>query len=284
MIPRSFLFLPLEDTMRPTIKEILELINAFAPFSLAEDWDNSGLQVGKTDWPGARVLVALDATVPVMAEAKAWGADLVLTHHPLIFRPQRSIDFGSMPGLLIAIAAAQQISIVSIHTNLDKAQGGLNDYFAQKIGLVSVSGFQPLVLEKGIDSPGIGRIGKLEKPLYLVALAQKIKSGLGISGLRFAGDSNLMVETAAVCTGSGASLVEEFILSGADVFITGDMKYHEARQIEQAGLGVIDVGHFASEHMVVELLVQRLVASAKIAGFEVEVRGFDGERDPFIMV
>jgi len=270
--------------MRPTIKEILELINAFAPFSLAEDWDNSGLQVGKTDWPGARVLVALDATVQVMAEAKAWGADLVLTHHPLIFRPQRSIDFGSMPGSLIAIAAAQQISIVSIHTNLDKAQGGLNDYFAQKIGLVSVSGFQPLVLEKGINLPGIGRIGKLQHPLSLVALAQKIKSGLGISGLRFAGDSNLMVENAAVCTGSGASLVEEFILSGADVFITGDMKYHEARQIEQAGLGVIDVGHFASEHMVVELLVQRLVASAKIAGFEVEVRGFDGERDPFIMV
>ena len=98
------------------------------------------------------------------------------------------------------------------------------------------------------------------------------------------GDRDLVVKTLAICTGSGGSLVETFLGSGADVFITGDIKYHEARNVEQAGLGLIDVGHFASEHMVVKLLVQRLTALAEAAGFEIDIRGFDGEKDPFITV
>ncbi len=270
--------------MNPTTRDLLKLVDDIAPFGLAEEWDNSGLQVGNADWPAGRVLVALDVTTEVMAEAVAWGANLVLTHHPLMIRPQRSIDFGSMPGALIALAAADQISIISAHTNLDKALGGLNDCFAQKLGLTHVSRFQPLLPGNGDNLPGLGRIGELDQPMPLFELADTIKSNLGISGLRVTGDRDRMVKKAAVCTGSGASLVQEFLGSGADVFITGDMKYHEAREIEQAGLALIDVGHFASEHIVVELLVQRLVSSAETAGFEIDVRGFDGETDPFIMV
>lgn len=272
--------------MNPTTRDLLKLVDDIAPFGLAEEWDNSGLQVGNADWPAGRVLVALDVTTEVMAEAVAWGANLVLTHHPLMIRPPRSIDFGAMPGAIIALAAADQISIISAHTNLDKALGGLNDCFAQKLGLTHVSRFQPLIPgnEEITSAPGLGRIGELDQPMPLFELADTIKTNLGISGLRVAGDKDRMVKKAAVCTGSGGSLVQEFLGSGADVFITGDMKYHEAREIEQAGLALIDVGHFASEHIVVALLVQRLVSSAETAGFEIDVRGFDGETDPFIMV
>ena len=272
--------------MKPTTKDLLKLVDAIAPFGLAEEWDNSGLQVGNPDWPAGRVLIALDVTVEAMAEAVAWGADLVLTHHPLMIRPQNSINFGSMPGAIVALAAADQISVVSAHTNLDKAQGGLNDCFAEKIGLMGVTRLQPLSLGEGerTPAPGLGRIGELDQPMPLFEFADMIKSNLGIPGLRVVGNRDCMVKKAAVCTGSGASLVQEFLCSGADVFITGDMKYHEAREIEQAGLALIDVGHFASEHIVVELLVQRLVSSAETAGFEIDVRGFDGETDPFIMV
>ncbi|MCP4113930.1 MAG: Nif3-like dinuclear metal center hexameric protein [Desulfobacteraceae bacterium] len=270
--------------MKPTTKDLLKLVDAIAPFDLAEEWDNSGLQVGNKDWPAGRVLVALDVTVEVMADAVEWGADLVLTHHPLMIRPQRSFDFGSMPGSAVAVAAANRISIVSAHTNLDKALDGLNEHFAQKIGLVGVSQFQPSIPGIVENTPDLGRMGALDQPMPLFEFADRIKSSLGIPGLRVVGSQDRMVKKAAVCTGSGASLVQAFLGSGADVFITGDMKYHEAREIEQAGLALIDVGHFASEHIVVELLVQRLVSSAETAGFEIDVRGFDGETDPFIMV
>lgn len=276
--------------MIPDVKDLLDLIDAIAPFDLAEPWDNCGLQVGNRQWSGSKVLVALDMTPDVMTEAIFWGADLILTHHPFLIKPLSSIDFFSTSGLMIALSARRKISIVSAHTNLDKAQNGLNDYFGQKIGLGPGTCFQPMLPEKDHALSGIGRICKLAKPLPLKVLVEQVKHSLGlnsefshgISGLRYVGNRDLVVKTLAICTGSGGSLVETFLGSGADVFITGDIKYHEARNVEQAGLGLIDVGHFASEHMVVELLVKRLTALAEAAGFEVEVRGFDGERDPFI--
>lgn len=270
--------------MKPSIAELIDLIDRMAPFSLAEAWDNSGLQAGSRTWPGSKVLLALDVTPQVMAEAVAWGADLVLTHHPLVMGSLSSIDFSTIQGSIIALSARHRISIVSAHTNLDKAHQGLNDYFARQIGLLPGPSVEPMIPEKEDASTGTGRIYTLESGLTLHRLVDQIKSRLKISSVRYVGDRDLKVHTLALCTGSGGSLVGTFLASGADVFITGDVKYHEARDVEQAGLGLIDVGHFASEHMVVALFAERLREWAQTTGFEIKVREYDGEKDPFTTV
>ncbi len=112
-------------------KDILDILNTIAPFDIAEDWDNSGLQAGNLNWEVKKIMIGLDVTMPLLTAAKEWDSDLVLTHHPLMIQPEKSIDFDTMPGKAIEIAARRKISIISAHTNLDKADDGLNDYFSQ---------------------------------------------------------------------------------------------------------------------------------------------------------
>lgn len=267
--------------MTPSLGDLLAFIDQMAPFALAETWDNSGLQIGNREWPGEKILVALDVTPAVMAEAVSWGADIVLTHHPLIMGPLTSIDFSSIPGSIISLCAYHRISVVSVHTNLDKTSPGLNDYFVKKIGLMPVGSLEPLIPEKQAAFAGTGRIFTLQEPCSLRSLSDQVRSSLNVSVVRCVGDMEMFVRRVAVCTGSGGSLVKVFLESGADVFITGDVKYHEARDAEQAGAGILDVGHFASEHMVVDLFCERLTQWAETSKVEIKVRAFDGESDPF---
>jgi dinuclear metal center YbgI/SA1388 family protein len=269
-----------------TVQKILDIINTFAPFDLAENWDNSGLQAGDPDWIVQKIMVSLDVTMAVMEEAKAWGADLVLTHHPLQINPAKSINFGGMPGSAIGLAAKEKISILSAHTNLDKAINGLNDYFAAVIGVECSESL--LMDSKTGDSQsvenslcGIGRIGDISSQLSLRELALKLKERLGIESVRVTGDMNLQVSRVALCTGSGGSLVDSFLESSADVYITGDVKYHEARQVEMNRKGLIDVGHFASEVIVVDLLKSSLGQALSSEGYDVKIKGFKKEKDPF---
>ncbi|MEA1967752.1 MAG: Nif3-like dinuclear metal center hexameric protein [Thermodesulfobacteriota bacterium] len=268
-----------------TTLDLLNLVDCIAPFSLAEEWDNSGLQAGDFAWPVKKVLVALDISPEVMDEAVKWGADLVLTHHPLMLKPAKSIDFGKMPGSVIFKAAVEKISIISAHTNLDKAENGLNDLFAQIIGFKNLVPLLPQFAGSDMDSmAGMGRKGDLLESLTLGELAESIKKKFHPVNLRIAGKKDFLIESAVVCTGSGASLTGEFFRSGADVFITGDMKYHEAKSIEQAGKALIDVGHFASEHIAVALMVEKLGAAAQSFGYHLNIRGFEEEIDPFVIV
>ena len=117
------------------LEHILALINTIAPFDIAEDWDNCGLQAGNLNQEVKKIIIGLDVSIPLMNAAKESRCDLVLTHHPLMLRPEKKIDFNKMPGKAIEIAARERISIISAHTNLDKARDGLNDYFAAKIGI-----------------------------------------------------------------------------------------------------------------------------------------------------
>ncbi len=274
--------------MQLTVPKILDLINTFAPFDLAESWDNSGLQAGHSDWPIQKIMVSLDVSMEVMEAANAWGADLVLTHHPLQMNPEKSIDFEKMPGSAIALAARERMSILSVHTNLDKAINGLNDYFAGIIGvccdesLHSDSKAGDLQAADAKDRLcGIGRIGDLDSVVSLQDLVLQVKERLGLKTLRVTGDMNLQVKKIALCTGSGGSLVDNFLRSSADVYITGDVKYHEARQVEMHHKGLIDVGHFASEVIVIDLLRSRLAQSLLPAGYDIKIKGFKKEKDPF---
>ncbi|OQY02072.1 MAG: Nif3-like dinuclear metal center hexameric protein [Desulfobacteraceae bacterium 4572_130] len=242
-----------------TTKDILNLINnSIAPFSLAEEWDNSGLQVGNPAWQVKKILVALDVSKALLDKAEKWNASLILTHHPLLIKPIKSIDFNSITGDIIYKAAQNKISIISSHTSFDKAENGLNDLFAEMINLKNISCLEiksckPLENKKKI---GLGRKGELEKSISPVA----------------------------VCTGSGGSLMDDFFKSKADVFVTGDIKYHEARDIENKSLGLIDVGHFKSEHIGVNLIVEKLKSAVKKAGFNIKIKGFEKEKDPFYIL
>jgi len=271
--------------MTTTIYDFLRHLDAIAPFALAEGWDNCGLQAGHPDGSVTRVLVALDVTMDVMDAALKWGADLVLTHHPLMIKPLAQFNFSTMPGSAIAMAAMHHISIISLHTNLDKAQGGLNDRFASMLGLDELSCLQSSC-EKimPVDClEGLGRVGKLPQPMTLKALVKQVKSVFKASHVRMVGDPNMRVDTVAVCTGSGESLLEAFFCSDAQAYITGDMKYHGARDIEMSGVGGIDVGHFASEHIAIDLLVEKVNALSNQSKLDLEVKGYIGESDPFVI-
>jgi dinuclear metal center YbgI/SA1388 family protein len=271
--------------MTTTICDFLGHLNTIVPFALAESWDNCGLQAGHPDGTVTRVMVALDVTMDVMDAALRWGADLVLTHHPLMIKPLTQLNFGTMPGSAIAMAAMHNISIISLHTNLDKVQGGLNDRFSNMLGLYELSCLQSSCDKKVPDDSqeGLGRVGRLPVPMTLEELGEQVKGVFKAPHIRMVGDPNMMVETVAVCTGSGESLLKEVFCSGAQAYITGDIKYHGAREIEMSGVGGIDVGHFASEHIAIDLLVEKLKTLSIQGALGLEVKGYAGESDPFIM-
>ncbi|MCP4671501.1 MAG: Nif3-like dinuclear metal center hexameric protein [Desulfobacula sp.] len=268
------------------LENILELINTMAPFDIAEKWDNCGLQAGSLSWEVKKVIIGLDVSSGLMNAAIENSCDLVLTHHPLMLKPEKTIDFNKMPGRAIEISARHKINIVSAHTNLDKANDGLNDYFAAKIGMPKTKVFfiDNLHNVPMDDAMGIGRIGSLGKNIPLKQFADAIKEKLALSHLRVIGNMNLPVRTAAVCTGSGGSLVGEFLKSGADVYITGAIKYHEARLVEQSSKALIDVGHFGSEHIAIDLLSKKLSRAVQKAGMDIEIKKYTKEKDPFIIV
>ncbi len=265
-----------------TVKDIIKMLDGIAPFDLAEDWDNSGLQAGNPVWPVKKVLISLDITMEVMEEARSWEADMVLSHHPLLMRPEKKLDFSRMPGSAICLAARDTIAIVSAHTNLDKAIKGLNDHFAKIIGLGPLVPLVPS--EPPQELAGIGRIGHLKASVRLRDLAEIVKNKLGIHSVRAAGDLDRNVQAIAVCTGSGGSLIGEFLNSPADLYITGDLKYHEVRLIEENNRAVIDVGHFASERIGIDLLQEHLAQAAKKQGYNLAIKGFTKEKDPFTIV
>ncbi len=262
------------------VSDVIALMDELAPPCLAENWDNPGLQVGSPAWPVKKIMLALDAAPDVVSDACQQNADLLVTHHPFIFKSLKQIDYSTPLGQMIEMAVSHHLSIFCAHTNLDWTAGGLNDAFAEIIGLKNIS-----VLEAMPDSDpecGLGRIGELDMPVDLVGLARNIKTSLGIQSLRVAGPFDMPVKRVAVCTGSGSGLLKPFFASNAHVFVSGDLRYHDARDAELYQRGLIDVGHFASEHLVVDLLQKRLTEGLAEGGHDVSVIISDKESEPFI--
>ena len=270
--------------MTACVSDMMYLMELIAPPDLAEDWDNIGLQVGDRKWPVRRVGVALDATLPVVESACNTGVDMLITHHPLIFRPLRSIDCHTPVGSIIEKAISNQIAIYAAHTNYDKTHGGLNDILADRIGLLNRTVLEDLTDPQQAQPEGIGRVGSLPRALKLKDFAAELKRRLNLDVLKIAGRPDLMISKAAICTGSGSSLINAFVASGAQVFISGDLRFHDARDIEAADLALMDIGHFPSEYIMVEALIERLsqMVADKHPGVTVERCG--SESDPFVSV
>jgi len=267
--------------MDATVDDILNALETIAPATLAEAWDNIGLQLGSRQWPVKRVLTALDPTPGVIREVRNRKANALVTHHPLIFSPLHALDLDIPLGGLLQELLCHQIAVISAHTNLDSVQGGVNDILASFLGVDHLTVLQPLPNDVHC---GLGRIGNLAAWTTLADLAAEIKSRLAIPRIRFAGDPQLPVHRVALCSGSGSSLLRTFLASGAQAYITGDVRYHEAREVEAHGLGVIDVGHYESEHIILESFSKQLADQMAAAGLDVVVEACLSEQAPFTTI
>ena len=292
--PRLFLIIR-GDLMAANVSDIVQLMETIAPMQLAEEWDNVGLQIGHDNWPVQKLAVALDASLQTIEESHDKNADMLITHHPLLFRPLTAIHFHTPIGAVIQKAVQYQMAIFAAHTNLDKTEDGLNDLLARRIGLQNLKVLQVSSISEDTRQPinstldlervqGIGRVGDVKRAIKLKNLAANIKKAMNLQKVKIAGKPDLVITKAAVCTGSGSDLLKSFYASGAQVYISGDLKYHDARDIEAAGLGIIDIGHFASEHIVVVELVKRLRDILAQRRLEVDVFACEIEEDPFVMI
>ncbi|RII28102.1 MAG: Nif3-like dinuclear metal center hexameric protein [Geobacter sp.] len=365
------------------LSEIAGIINKIAPPDLAESWDNSGLQLGDPSAEISRIMVALDPTPAVIDAALASSCQLLVTHHPLIFAPTKSISTATPQGRLIHAAIRGELAIISIHTSYDMAENGLNDLLSERLGLIDCLPLRPLarqelaklvvfvpadhlepvrtamfpfaeslgayrdcafaasgegtftpldgatpfigtigtlervqeqrleilinraklaraikalmavhpyqepafdiypLLNEG-NKPGLGRIGLLANPLLLADFAAQVGERLQTPALRYVGKPDAMIKKVALCSGSGASLLRDALRAGADCLVTGDVKYHEARDAEDLGIALIDAGHFPTEHIMVTAVSRQLQQMVTKAGFGgCEVIPCLAESDPF---
>lgn len=223
------------------VKDVVKFLEGKFPPSLAYDWDNIGLQLGDVNSEVSNVMVALDATTLVIDEAINKNIDLIITHHPFIFSPLKSIDFTTPQGKNIQKLIKNDIAIYAMHTNYDIAPSGMNDVLAEKIGLQGVKPFA--VID---DVHGLGRIGKLEGgPQFLLNWIRIFKDKLGLSTVNYAHGNIPMIENIAIIGGSGGKYIHEAKAAGADTLITGDLDYHTAIEVKEIGLNIIDIGHYA---------------------------------------
>ena len=364
------------------IHDLVGLVNALYPAELAEDWDNVGLQVGDPKAGLSRVMVALDATPAAVQAARDAGAQALLTHHPLIFKPIKKLTPQDAVGQVLWQAIKDGVAIVSAHTNLDCAVDGLNSWLAeeldvqQSVPLLQSSGdylklivfvptdhqdtvadalfaagaghigdydqcsfrtagigtFRPgdgtdpfigevgkaekaeevrletivpksrlswalekmvkahpyeevaydlVPLQNQVPGAGLGRIGRLAEKTSLEDFLAQVKSVLGCDHIRVCGADSELVHKVALCGGSGASLLMAAHRQGADVLVTGDAKYHDARQAEELGIVLVDAGHFATERLMIDRTVETLRESARQRNWEIEFEAYSGEREPF---
>jgi dinuclear metal center YbgI/SA1388 family protein len=372
--------------MLPTkLSDIVGIINKIAPPHLAEDWDNVGLQVGDPPAIIDRIMVALDPVPATVDAAISHSCQLLLTHHPLLFKPLKRISTADATGALVHQAIRNNLAIISLHTNYDTATNGVNDLLAAALGLdgcrplkishrdellklvvfvplthqqplleallkfsslpgnytecsFSTTGtgtFRPqsganpfigsagvresvaearmeLILKKTALQPalkalraahpyeepafdlipllnegaasGLGRICDLPAPVSLGAFAGTVKERLGLKALRLVGSSEKRISRIALCGGSGSSLLREAARQGADLLITGDIKYHEAQEAATLGVALLDAGHFATEQLMIEGLSRQLESECAARKLAVAVIRCRAERDPFEFV
>lgn len=223
-----------------TNRTIYEFLDSKAPFATAEEWDNVGLLVGSPTDSVSRVLVALDVTTGAIDAAKAVGADLIVTHHPVIFSPLRQLDGDSLPYTL----AAAGIGVISAHTNLDKAADGVNDTLAARLGLTDVHPTED----------GLCRVGTLCEPTDATAFAEAVAATLDTAVRTNGGNT---VSTVAVCGGSGGDYLDD-LADKVDAFVTGEVRHHEWLWANARGVTVIEAGHYATEVPVVDTLCRWL--------------------------
>ncbi len=240
--------------------QIAEELEMLAPASIKEEWDNVGLLVGDENQKVETVYVCLDITSENVKNAVSKGADLIVSHHPLIFKPLYSITEKDPTGGIVRTLIKNDISAFCMHTNFDKADGGMNDLLAQKLKLENIRKFTPdeCVDPFGKKLDGIGRIGSLERPMIFADFLKYVKDILGCKAMKYMGETSETIQTVALCSGSGGDGIYSAYHAGADAYVTADINHHHAQTAQEIGLNVIDAGHFETENIICEFLAQFL--------------------------
>ena len=253
-----------------TVKDIFNHLNNLADVKLAEKWDNVGLMLGSNNNEVSRVLVCLDVTTSVVEEAIANNVNLIVSHHPLIFKPLKNIDYTTdFKSRIIRNLIKNDISVISFHTNLDSATLGLNDYLAKILKLNEIQ----VLFEHSLDNTaGLGRIGKLTNSLKLNDFITYIKNCFSLETVSAVIGDEKEISTIALLGGSGADFI--YTLPEVDVYLTGDVGYHAALDAIEMKKNIIDVGHF-TENLVKDLLLDY------ISELNVEVIKSTVEKSPF---
>lgn len=273
--------MPLEEGVPVLlVADVISHVERDFPHSIAEEWDNVGLQVGPDCLPCRTVMTCLTVSENAVDHAADLGVDLIIAHHPLIFTPLKTISPQEPTGRIIAKLLTHHISLYVAHTNVDKARGGLNDWLAQTLSILDTK-----VLERQEEEGiGYGRIGRLASPISLTSLVKRVAETLSAGPVRFVGDQDKPLTTVAVCSGSGSHLWPLALAQGADVLITGDVKYHTAVEVTNTPLALIDAGHFGTEAIFIPYMAAYLDKEAKKQQWPLRVITYEGESDPLAAV
>lgn len=259
-----------------TIANVVDWIEAIAPPALAEEWDNVGLVVGDAARQARRVMTCLTLTEDVADEAIAGGADLVITHHPLPFRPLKRLTTDSPEGRMLWKLIGAEVSIYSPHTALDSALAGINQQLAEGLNLAETIPLVPADPSDPDSTMGAGRCGAVLEPTTLARLAANTRELLSIDHVRVVGDDQQPIARVAIACGSGGSFLEAAIDQGADALVTGEATFHTLLAARTAGVAVVLAGHYASERFALERLAEELASSMS----DLEVWASRDECDP----
>lgn len=243
-----------------TVKDIYNELDKFSPFSTQLSFDNAGFLVGRNSQSVESLLVALDITEEVTAEAAELGCQLIVSHHPVIFHPVGSITDETPAGRILLSLIENRISAICAHTNLDAAVGGVNDALAERLGLVVQDVLEPSGLDGQNRAIGIGRVGEVSGTPDLPAFAEYVKERLAANGVRYV-DAGRPVRRVAVGGGACGDMLELAVAKGCDTFVTSDVKYNQFLDAKAMGVNLIDAGHYPTENVVCPILVERLMAA-----------------------
>jgi dinuclear metal center YbgI/SA1388 family protein len=244
--------------VHPTLADVVQALEGLYPPSTAQSWDRVGLVSGDPAQPVTRVHFAVDPTLAVIEEARALGADLLVTHHPLLLRGIHSVATSSAKGASVTALVVHDIALYVAHTNADSASPGVNDALAHACGLRDA---EPLTVVEGRP---LGRVGALAEPVSLADFTTALHRALPSSpgGLRVAGPAGATVRRVAVMGGAGDDLFDAVRASGADVYVTADLRHHPALEAREEARGgtpyLVDAGHWATETLWLQLAAQRL--------------------------
>ena len=229
------------------VKDIISVIEEFAPLSLQENWDNSGLCIGSPEDSVSSVLLGLDCTPELVDEAISCGANMIVTHHPLIFSGLKKISPEDKVGEAVIKAIKAGISIYAAHTSADKVIAGVSGAMAARLGLKDVA-----ILDEDGDGTGLGVVGNLPEAMAAEDVIRLVKDRFGLKAMRASRPVDGMIERIALCGGSGGSLIKAARRSGAQLYISGDISYHNF--FTEDGFMIMDIGHYESEIEIVDIL------------------------------
>ena len=257
-----------------TIAEVNQFLETFAPQRLAEEWDNVGLLVGDATRSVSKIMTCLTVTPDSVCEAVEEDVDLIVSHHPLPFRPLKRLTTDSVAGQMLLDLIRANVAVYSPHTSFDSARSGINQVLADRIGLLDVRPISPF--EGDPDGLGSGRVGKLPEAVTLDEFASNVKEQFELIGVHVVGKPDQPVQQVGLACGSGGTFLEPARRIGCDTLLTGETNFHTCLEADAQGIGMVLVGHFASERFALDILAQ--VIKTKFS--ELQIWASRKESDP----